>query len=173
MREPGLKEGAVCRDLAHHADVAAPQPRHLRDAALRRRHQQRGVAVHDRDGLGLDRHRDVGAHDGEIGLIVLDRLGRGVDAFRQHQPQPHRRALAGHVLLQRDDEPRVLAAHRPDRDLEGRRRRGPLVHDEAAREHGEADGEGDEELAPHDGRKVDLAGVRRKGAGREDRWLGW
>ena len=58
----------------------------------------------------------VAAHDGEIGRLILDGRGAGVDIVGEHQAQPDRLVLAREYLRHGLDHLDVVAVGRPDRD---------------------------------------------------------
>ena len=81
---------------ADHADAASGELRDLGDlrAGLlaldlgRRRHpQHRDVLAQRRHGLGILRHVEIAANDGEIGLALAKRLGARRGAVGLHRAQ--------------------------------------------------------------------------------------
>ena len=136
MGEHGLEQAGVGRQLAHDPDRAAAQIGDFRDPGPLGRDQHRRVAVQDGGGLSLQGHRYVGAHDREVGLVVVERFRAPGEPLGQHEPEADRGAFAVEVLRRRRHEARVLAAHRPDRDAQRRRPAHHLIGEQAEPEHG-------------------------------------
>ena len=77
--------------------------------------------MHDGDALGLLRHSGIGAHQRQVDAAFVDRGCTRRLVVRLDELEAQIRMLAGEVLRRGRHQSRILAAERPDRDLENGR----------------------------------------------------
>ncbi len=142
---------------ADHADAASGKLHDLGDLRRRllafdlgrRRHPQHGdVLAQCRHRLGIFRHVEIAADDGEIGLALRQRLGARPGAIGLHRAQTDLAARRDKGLRQGLDHLDVFAVGRADRDPQRHRAHRKVIGRRDRADHGEQRRQHDEHQAP-------------------------
>ena len=106
--------------------------------------QHRDVLAQRRHGLGIFRHVEIAANDGEVGIAVGKRLGARGGAIGLYRAQTDIAARLAEGLGQCLDHLEVVAVGRTDRDPQGHRPHRKIVSAGERADHGEDPGQRDE-----------------------------